>query len=107
MPEYRDYQAGGEGLRIEVEGIDQVSTDYSEVLTSAVSGLAQQVAAGFESLPEAQRPQQLTFSFALRALSAGGFAIAQGADTANFRVTLTFGSQSGGGLLTGLVPRPR
>lgn len=107
MPNYRDYQAGSEGLRIEVEGNDSASSDYAEALTAVIGGLARQVAAGFEALPEAQRPQQLEFGFTLRALSAGGFAIAQGADTANFRVTLTFGSESSGGLLTGLVPTPR
>lgn len=107
MPNYRDYQAGSEGLRIEVEGVDAASSDYSEALTAAIGSLARQVAAGFEALPEAQRPQQFEFSFALRALSAGGFAIAQGTDAANFRVRLTLGSQSGGGLLAGLLPPPR
>jgi hypothetical protein len=107
MANYRDYQAGSEGLRIEVEGLDAASSDYAEALTAVVGGLARQVSAVVEALPAGQRPQNLEFAFALRALSAGGFAIAQGTDTTNFRVTLTFGAQRGGELLTGLVPTPR
>jgi hypothetical protein len=96
MAEIRSFFESSEAVKIEVEGGGGARHPYFRELVGAFSSLTTALGGEVGQIPAEQRPNELTIQFALKALASGGFAISQEEATAQFRVSLKWGSPEAG-----------
>ena len=96
MTVYANMFSSGSTIKIEIEG-DSVDTSkaFAPDLVSAVENMAEIVAEGINRLSDEKRPSDVEISYALKAMSAGGYAVTSDQEHANFKITLRWGGGVG------------
>jgi hypothetical protein len=106
MAEIRNFFESSDAVKIEVEGGAGARHPYFREFVGALSSLTSAISGEVGQIPTEQRPNEFTIQFGLKALDAGGFAISQGETSAQFRVSLKWGSPEAGLLPGAGLPAP-
>lgn len=96
MSTYANFFDSGSTTKIEIQG-DSIETSkaFTLDLINTIDKMAEIVADGIDRIPEEKRPTDVEISFALTALSAGGYAITIDQEKANFKISLCWGGGAG------------